>query len=372
MKKDKLTIYILEIVLIILLITAFIPNFPLNTRGALACFILIYSLIVKKYVKKVSSVSIRKKNVTRLMLLLAILYIVLYYVLGLYTGYSKSVIIFGFNAFIKYILPISVTIIASEKIRKYILPFDNKLSRVLLFIIEVIIDMLIYSTNYYLGTIDSYLIAIGYVLFGSIASNLLFNYICKRYEDKPVIIYRLITVLYAYLLPYIPSVYVFFKSFCRMIYPALVYYVLDSYYGKSKSSLQRASSMFEKVCYIILATIITIFIMLISCKFKYGALVIGSASMKRTLDIGDVVIFEKTDQFMVGDIIVFNKGGEFVVHRIVTIKQINNHYQIYTKGDANTNVDNWILKDNEITGVVRYSVPKIGTPTIMLKNMFKK
>ena len=51
-------------------------------------------------------------------------------------------------------------------------------------------------------------------------------------------------------------------------------------------------------------------IALVSCRFKYGILVIGSGSMTGSIDMGDAVIFERYDggSIDVGDVIVFNNG----------------------------------------------------------------
>ena len=64
----------------------------------------------------------------------------------------------------------------------------------------------------------------------------------------------------------------------------------------------------EVISNTILLVIATLFVMLVSCQFKYGILVVGSNSMAGTLNKGDGVIFEKyTNQTIEkGQVIIFN------------------------------------------------------------------
>ena len=78
--------------------------------------------------------------------------------------------------------------------------------------------------------------------------------------------------------------------------------------------------------------------MLISCKFTYGMLVIGSGSMTGTLDKGDAIIFRASNnikEVKKGDIILFGSGDKVIVHRVVNIEDINEELvsnNIYTAG----------------------------------------
>mgnify|MGYP003305586767 CR=1 FL=1 len=63
-------------------------------------------------------------------------------------------------------------------------------------------------------------------------SNLYFSMKRNGEFDKPIIIYKLITLLYSYIIPIIPDVLVFFRSILRMIYPYIIYLVLEYSYSK--------------------------------------------------------------------------------------------------------------------------------------------
>jgi len=219
------------------------------------------------------------------------------------------------------------------------------------------------------------MLVIGYVLFASISSNLLYNYIAKRYGVKPNIIYRLLTVLYVYIIPVSPDIYIFFLSFYRMVFPFLIYYLLESFYGEDEEIVEIKENKLVKIASSILFVLLVVYIGLISCLFRYGALVIGSGSMTGTINKGDVIIFSKDidiDDVEKGDIIVFTKNDIKVVHRVIDKKQKNGEYRLYTKGDSNLQEDEGYVTEKELYGRVVNRIEDIGLPTIWLHEMFER
>ena len=114
------------------------------------------------------------------------------------------------------------------------------------------------------------------------------------------------------------------------------------------------------------------FIMLISCQFRYGMIVIATDSMTGEINKGDAVIYERYDDQIIleGDIIVFERNNNKIVHRVVDIKKINNQNRYYTKGDANDALDEGYVIDEQILGVTDLKVSYIGYPTIWVRSLF--
>ena len=154
--------------------------------------------------------------------------------MGIYFDYYKSVILFSFKTVINYIIPISAIIITSEIIRNIFLSQNTKFTSTIITIIMVIIDLVIYLDVYNLNTYEKIIEAITFIFFASVACNLLYNYISKRYGYKGNVFYRLITVLYVYIIPYIPNVYVFFRSILRIVYPDIIYSVIEYTFPTNK------------------------------------------------------------------------------------------------------------------------------------------
>lgn len=96
----------------------------------------------------------------------------------------------------------------------------------------VLIDIILSYGVYDISNIDDFLVIIGFITFASVSCNLLYNYISKRFGYKPIIIYRLITSLYLYIIPIIPDMYILFQSVARMIYPYIMYLIIEYAYSK--------------------------------------------------------------------------------------------------------------------------------------------
>lgn len=89
--------------------------------------------------------------------------------------------------------------------------------------------------------------------------------------------------------------------------------------------------------------------------FGYGTAVVASNSMYPYLEINDLIIIQKTNDYEVGDIIVYDDGDVLVVHRLVEIDD-----QLFiAKGDANDSNDR-AYSVSLIKGEVIDIKPKIG------------
>lgn len=371
MKKAKLSNYIYEIILMVIFFFALFVS-KIFTKVVLAIILVIYTIIICRFTKKRKTKSIHYKQVTMLMILLGIAYLIAFYLMGLYFGYYKSTYSFGIKVIFEYIIPLTAIIISTEIIRNIFIAKEDKISKILLFISMVILDIILYSNVYAITEFNGFLSMVGFTLFPSISCNLLYNYISDRHGYMPVIAFRIITILYAYIIPIIPDIYMFFRCFLRILYPYLIYLVLEKTYSRSnfqQAYQNKAKRNFEMLLCVFVSVI---FIMLISCKFKYGILVIGSGSMTGTINKGDAIIYEAytNQEIAEGDIIIFNKDGMQVVHRVIDIRLVNGEYRYYTKGDYNQEPDDGHAIESQIVGLVKFKIKYIGYPTLWLRDMF--
>lgn len=380
MKKDKIRVFILEISLLVFL---FFALFALNifTRKVLALVIGIYALVVSYFLKRRKISSINKKQVTILMVIFAMFYLGIFYLLGLHFGFVKAKIMFSIRTIFNFILPLGIIIVASEWMRRIFLSHKLEvkikskkidLSVIFTFIAMVIIDLLIYTEVYDLTKLDDFLMMLGFVFFASLSCNLLYNYITNRHGVRGIIIFRLITVLFIYIIPIIPDVYIFFRSFLRMLYPYLIYLIFERLYSKNDYTTGRSEKKREVVGNTVLIVLAALLVMLISCQFKYGIIVVGSESMTGTLNKGDAVIFEKYEgqEIKNGQVIIFNYNDIQTIHRVVDVQKINGEYRYYTKGDANGRNDDDYRTHEDIYALVNLRVKYIGYPTLWVRDIF--
>ena len=369
MKTNKKKVYTIEILLLlVLLICAFFISS--NTRYVLAIIVLIFSIGVPFFVKKENIPYTTKNKVRNVMIVFSILYVALYYTLGIYVGFYPATIKFSLSTIFKYIIPISLVIVGIEIIRNKLLVLNTKTSYTLVMIITVGIDLLLYINIYNLEVLNDFLIVSGFLLFSSLSTNILYNYMTTRYGKYPIIAYRLITTLFIYIIPYTPNVYIYFRSFVRIIFPLFIYLHIDTRYNPDKELERRVEKRKQSISVAVLFVILTLFIALVSCKFTFGAIVIGSGSMKKNLDKGDVVVFKNNKKIKQGDIIVFEKDNIKIVHRVVKVNEKENRKIYYTKGDANQTIDDGFVTDDIILGKVLFKIKYVGRPSIWLREQF--
>ena len=381
MNTNKFKMYIFELLLMLFLFFVLFASNRINRFFIM--IVIIFSFFLARYtLKKSKKKSIYEKQVSFLMLICSGVHIVIFYLLGLYFGFTKNKYLLTFTNFYKIIIPIALIIYFSEKLRNILLNQDGtiKLKKyrfdfniIFTFVIMVCIDMIIYTDIYDLSNLDDFLKAIGYVLFATLSCNLLYNYISVRYGSTPIIIFRIITCLYLYIIPYIPDVYIFMRTFLRMIYPFIIYIVLENTYSKATKTISTRNKRKDIIETTLLFTIVITLIMLISCQFKYRVLVIGSESMTGSINRGDVVFIERYDSQVIkkNQVIVFNYNNIQTVHRVYEVRKINNVYQFITKGDANKNIDNGYRKNSDISGIVKFKIKYIGLPTLWLRSLFE-
>ncbi|MDO5393616.1 MAG: signal peptidase I [Mycoplasmatota bacterium] len=383
MKKDKLKLYFIELLLFsCFLITIIVSNKMTYTTSAI--ILTVSMLIVKSLLKKKNTKSLYQKQVFYLMFGFAIIYLALFFFIGiLKNDFLCQPVTFEFKTLYRFIIPISISIITSEIMRSILLSqegtiriknFQGDISKVLTFVNMVLIDVLIYIGVYDLTSYEQFSAALGIVIFASISCNLFYNYTSKRYGMFGIIVYRMITILYTYIIPITPNIHIYLKSFFRMVYPYFLYLILEKTFSKTDfvvSYTTRRRNFIEITAIVITMTFIT---MLVSCEFKYGLLVVGSKSMTGTINMGDAIIFEqyKKQPIRNGQIIIFKSDGLQYVHRVIDIKDINGEIRYYTKGDANEKEDKGYITKKDIVGLTKLRIVGIGWPSLWFRDLFKK
>ena len=374
MKSDKLILYIIEVTLIIFLL-CFIFVSKIFTKIIMAVVLLVFMIIGEKFIKSDKSKGKYNKKVTIAMTIIGIVYIVMIYMLGIYVGFYNATVKLTTWSVINYIIPYIVIIVSTENLRKTILLKEEKKSKIIIFVATVILDIAFTTNIYNVKTLKDYYMLIGFIIFSSIANNLLYNYIILKYRNcKAIITYRIITTIYVYTIPIIPNIHILFEPILKMVMPYIIFLILEGLYSKEKKHIKMTTKTKDIVITSILALLTIMVMMLISCKFKYGILVIGSGSMTGTINKTDAIIYEELGQnekIEIGEIIVFKNEGKRIIHRVIDKKDTGKGIRYYTKGDANPDQDGGYRTREDIIGKVKIRIPYIGQPAIMLKEMFE-
>ena len=123
--------------------------------------------------------------------------------------------------------------------------------------------------------------------------------------------------------------------------------------------------------------ILAFLVILVSGIFKYQIIAIGSGSMSPLIEKGDAVIISKTthqdlESIKVGQILVFTHNGRYITHRVIYITKLDGKYYFQTKGDANSDEDNYTVEEDDIIGVTSQRIKWIGLPTVWLQEFMNK
>jgi signal peptidase len=119
--------------------------------------------------------------------------------------------------------------------------------------------------------------------------------------------------------------------------------------------------------------IVGILVYFSSGYFAYHAVAIATGSMSPNINRGDIVIIHKDNygDIEVGDVIAYDYHQVLVVHRVSKKVKVDDGFYYYSKGDANNNEDNYIIKSDMIEGKVKFRIPYLGMPTVWLNKLWE-
>lgn len=375
---------ILSLLIIFLFFKIFIVK---NISLLLVILILLLLFIGISFInKKHFPVSRKKRDAVFIISVCSILLIGSMYLIGCKIGFSVNYSYIFKNYLEKSVfLEIVTIIILSEVLRKKLLSFnsDNKIKNgilnILIIFFFVLIDCSISDMSRNFKTFTEFYDYFGLIIVSSFVKNIFLNYTIRKYGLSVNFTYRLLMDIRVFFLPVVPKINVFIESCIYLIYPYILYIVLDNFLSdrELENARRKKRSFLLDIPFYILSII---FIMLISREFTYSMIAIGSGSMTGEFSKGDAVIYKRYDvkqstiesqKLKKGDIIVFKIRNKIIVHRINDIYSLYGKDVYVTKGDANDLVDNWVVRQSDVVGVVKCKIKFIAWPSVWLTENFK-
>ena len=97
----------------------------------------------------------------------------------------------------------------------------------------------------------------------------------------------------------------------------------------------------------------------------YKPFIVASYSMENTIYKGDLLIVKKEEasKVEVDDIIAYKNNKDYIVHRV---SSITNEGDFETKGDNNTDKDDYVVSKNSLEGVYKARIPYLGSILLYL------
>lgn len=372
MYYDKKKIYILSATYTLLLfLVSFIPlklvsNISLSAL-AVADAVAGFCLIKKSRVR-----DMRRNEVALVAGLTAIAAVLVLCFLGFHFGFTKHRL--SSKTFYTYILPMIVTVMATEIFRGILLAQKPRAARIISYFLCVFTDILLLSEKNPFRSVSRFMSLFAFVFLPAFTSNLLYDCLSAKYGARSVVPYRLVMTLYTYLLPFGVSIPDAMYSFMRILFPLLALWFIKALFDKRVTARAHRHSRVRIVLSVALILLMFVGVAFLANLFRYRPIVVASDSMRDELSRGDVVVYEAYDGQIIqdGQIILFKHNDSIIIHRVVDIKKINGVYRYYTKGDANDGVDTGYITNEDIVGISTMKIKYVGYPTVWLHDIFRK
>lgn len=372
MNKDTKKLYMMSFLVFAVLFSLLFINVK-NSRIITACVLIPMTIATCLLIRKRSSFSINKKEVLLLTSVLSIMYVILKEMTGLYFSFYKNPYFISPKILLNYVLPLVVIIVLTEILRSVFLAQKNKPVEVISFLSFVIVEILMLMTLSGIRNFNHFMDVVGLTLFPAISANIFYHYTSKRYGMFPNIVSRCIVTIYVYFLPKVSGISDAITACIKVIFPIVMLALVVSLFEKKKKNARQKGKHFGLIGTAAALLVIVSMAMLISCQFRFGAIVVATESMTGEINKGDMVIYEQYDGQPIeeGQVIVFLQNKSRIIHRVVEIEHIGEEVRYYTKGDANEDWDSGYITEADIVGLTDMKLSYFGYPTLWLRELLK-
>lgn len=376
LNRDRVILTVTEIFLAcVLLVDSFVAN--IVSMDTLTAIIGLLFLVLLVYMKMEPEDRRYLNDAMYTIIIIGASYYMFVYLFGLITGFYTNTNTLSFFNIVKNLFQSGCFILAIEMFR-YLVVSKGKDSRFVLTLLVIILTLCDVSDRIYrcnLGDISDTVNLLGYYVVPSVIKNIALTYIALKIGYKPAILYRFIFELPVFFLPIIPNTGEYLQTIFNIVVPCVLFSYFYFLNRKGRTEAEHSGkSIFKKSIRVFIVVFTVCFIAAISGFFKYYLVVVGSGSMTPTIEKGDAVMVKKLDsgeikQLSVGDTLVFRNSGVVLVHRITKIVDTSKGRKFRTKGDYNNAEDTFVTPEEYVIGTVAFKVPKIGIPTVWLREL---
>ncbi|SDJ94582.1 signal peptidase I [Natronincola ferrireducens] len=308
---------------------------------------------------------------------LGIIYIVVSILAGIIDGFGRSPYSHTSIGILMNIITVGSAIVGIEFIRSYLISNLTKEENYLVFVlIALLMTIVTISLNRFfnLKELKDVVKFIAQYFAPEFCKNLLATYLVFLGGPLPAIIYRAIVEGFHWLSPILPNLQWITKALIGILCPLFSLLAIQGIYGKEARKIKREDEEEGLLGWMITSLVSIGMIWFAVGVFPIYPSVVATGSMEPMIYPGDVILVEKiTDikdihQLKVGDVIQFQRERILISHRIIEIKEDDEGILRYrTQGDNNSAPDTELVGPEDIRGTIKKVVPKVGWPTLLLK-----
>lgn len=342
-------------------------------------FFLVFYMVCKYTLGIRKDNNICKVNAIQITIITILLYILLTYLSGMYFGFLRNSYSLNITSILGNIYSIGIVIVIEELIRYMFVSKSNKDYKpiMLLTIIFILLDIALTYNSMVVSTSLQLFTYVCTTVLPIIARNIVCTYLCKNVSYVPGMILRLFFGLSIYILPIFPDYGFYIEGVLGIFIPYIIYVKVSKLVEESEKRKPRSYKKSFWFINVPIVAILIFLVILVSGVFKYQIIAIGSGSMSPIIEKGDAVIISKMNKddyasIKVGQILVFIHDGRYITHRVLYISKIDGKYYFQTKGDANSDEDNYIVEEDDVIGVTSQRIKWIGLPTVWFQELVSK
>lgn len=319
-----------------------------------------------------------ENNKTQSLVIVLIIYIIVYFLLGLIFGFQKTPYSKDIFSIFTNIWSFGGIIFFQEFIRSAMIKLEKK--KIINFIIIAILFTLANLSfanfaDHFVNVKETFIYSVT-TLIPLIVMNGVLTYLSYIGGARLPIIYRLFVMLPEFIVPILPNLDWFATAVVGITLPLAVFLYLNFVHvNKIQRFSRRERKKYSPIVYVPVFAFIALVAGFVIGVFKYQPIAVLSGSMSPTFDRGDAVVIRKLtkaekNELKKGDVIQFVSGSKYVVHRITDIDNDEYGNRVFvTKGDHNNAVDATMVGYDQIVGKVSFIVKYIGYPSVWLSGM---
>ncbi len=330
------------------------------------------------YYQKTSYLPIKKSSHHfSYIILLNILFLLIIFLFGFKTGFTKSPLKHDTISIIKSIYLDIIPLIGIEISRYSIITKNknNKLIIIILTILLILININYETLNLIKYNHKSIYIYICSNLIPLISNNILASFLCYKESYYLSLTNNIIKKAFFIISPLYPNFNWFIEGTMEVIKSTFIYLTFKHLYTKNIPKTYYNKKRLSPITYACNLFLIIFLICFMLGLFKYELLAIKSNSMSPIYNRGDILIYEKVSiaelkNLPPNTIIIYKSANKIVAHRI-TKKVVKNNLIFYqTKGDNNNKADPNLVLSDDILGIYKFHIKYLGYPTVWLNTYF--
>ena len=309
----------------------------------------------------------------------ALFYVVVTVFVGFFDGLGQSPYSHSLQGIITNLIFVGSGLVAREFIRSYLVnSFTKKENYFVFIIIALLMTVTNFSINKYieLNSLESTVKFMAEFFGPEFSNNLFAAYLVYLGGPLTSIIYLGFIQGFHWLSPILPGLKWINTALIGILCPAFFLMIFKSIYSNLTKEIKKRQQDEEGLGSWIVTSIVAIGIIWFAVGvFPIYPSVIATGSMEPVIMPGDITLVEKiTDMEKInnlnkGDIIQFKRDGILISHRIIEIKNEEKEGLLFkTKGDNNSGPDSDLVKPQDIKGTIKYTIPKIGWLTLLIKS----